>query len=209
MSLSRRSLLALGAAAASTAVTAAEASDTPAVQPDHAGVLADTTLCIGCRKCEEACNRGNRLPRTAHPFSDRDVLRTFRRPSADAFTVVNQFPGGPSPDQAALAQTYVKAQCMHCLDPSCVSACIVGALKRSPDGAVIYNPAICMGCRYCQVACPFEIPAYEFNEPLVPRMRKCEFCYGRRARPSRSCSGGDPTCWRWRSDGWPNAQTGT
>ncbi len=66
-------------------------------------MLVDTTLCIGCRKCEEACNRRNHLPRTADSFSDRDVLRTFRRPSETAFTVVNQFPGSPSPDQAGLA----------------------------------------------------------------------------------------------------------
>jgi ferredoxin len=65
---------------------------------------------------------------------------------------------------------------MHCLYPSCVSACIVGALTKSPDGAVVYNSTICIGCRYCQVACPFEIPAYEFHEPLKPRVRKCEFC---------------------------------
>ncbi|MGE5361708.1 MAG: 4Fe-4S dicluster domain-containing protein [Bacteroidales bacterium] len=195
MSLSRRSLLAFGAAAASTVITGAEAAETTAERADHAGVLADTTLCIGCRKCEEACNRANHLPRTAQPFSDRDVLRSFRRPSAGAFTVVNQFPGGPSPDQAALAQTYVKVQCMHCLDPSCVSACIVGALRRSPDGAVVYNPGICMGCRYCQVACPFEVPAYEFDEPLVPRMRKCEFCYGRagRAAANPACAASCPT----------------
>ena len=99
--------------------------------PDYVGVLVDTTLCIGCRKCEEACNRRNHLPRTAESFSDRDVLRTFRRPTENAFTVVNQFPGSPSPDQAGLPQTYCKVQCMHCLYPSCVSACIVGALTKS------------------------------------------------------------------------------
>ena len=78
-------------------------------------MLVDTTLCIGCRKCEEACNRSNHLPRTAQSFSDRDVLRRFRRPSDVAFTVINQFPGSPSPDQAGLPQTYSKTQCMHCL----------------------------------------------------------------------------------------------
>jgi Fe-S-cluster-containing dehydrogenase component len=147
--------------------------------PDMVGVLVDTTLCIGCRKCEEACNRRNNLPRTAESFSDREALRSFRRPSETAFTVVNQFPGSPSPDQAGVPQTYAKVQCMHCLDPSCVSACIVGALIKSADGAVVYNPGICIGCRYCQVACPFEIPAYEFHEPLTPRVRKCEFCTDR------------------------------
>ena len=188
MDLDRRRLLKIGLLAASAAAPSLALAD-PAVglasappdtatasSPDHVGVLNDTTLCIGCRECEEACNRRNHLPRTAVSFSQRDVLRTFRRPTEIAFTVVNQFPGSPSPDQASLQQTYCKVQCMHCLNPSCVSACIVGALTKAPDGAVVYNPTICMGCRYCQVACPFEVPAYEFNDALTPRVRKCEFC---------------------------------
>jgi len=175
----RRTFLKLAVAA--TAGTAAplrakEAEEKHAVSPDYVGVLVDTTLCIGCRKCEEACNRRNLLPRTAAPFSDREALRTFRRPTENAFTVVNQFPGSPSPDQAGLAMTFVKVQCMHCLIPSCVSACIVGALTKAPDGAVLYNPSICMGCRYCMIACPFEIPAYEYDVPLTPKVRKCQFC---------------------------------
>jgi Fe-S-cluster-containing dehydrogenase component len=196
MHLNRRALLNLGLAASSgvaATALAAQESQTPKAKlppsPDYVGVLVDTTLCIGCRKCEEACNRRNHLPRTAESFSDKDVLRTFRRPTETAFTVVNQFPGGPSPDQAGLPQSYCKVQCMHCLYPSCVSACIVGALTKAADGAVLYNPTICIGCRYCQVACPFEIPAYEFHEPLLPRVRKCEFCTGRGKRP-----GADPAC---------------
>ncbi len=186
MELNRRGLLKLALLATSGAATpalAAQESPTPkekpAPPPDYVGVLVDTTLCIGCRKCEEACNRRNHLPRTAESFSDRDVLRTFRRPTDTAFTVVNQFHGSPSPDQAGLPQTYCKVQCMHCLYPSCVSACIVGALTKSADGAVVYNSTICIGCRYCQVACPFEVPAYEFHEALTPRVRKCEFCADR------------------------------
>ena len=194
--LNRRALLKLGlatAAGGSIPSPAAGAYQTQeekqAHSPDYMGVLVDTTLCIGCRKCEEACNRRNNLPRTAESFSDREILRSFRRPSETAFTVVNQFPGNPSPDQAGVPQTYAKVQCMHCLRPSCVSACIVGALAKSSDGAVVYNPTICIGCRYCQVACPFEIPAYEFHEPLTPRVRKCEFCADR-ARGT----GANPAC---------------
>ena len=186
MSVNRRTVLKLGLAAAAGASPghAAAGDSQPAIEarppsPDYVGVLVDTTLCIGCRKCEEACNRRNHLPRTPESFSDRDVLRSFRRPTDTTYTVVNQFPGSPSPDQAGLPQTYCKVQCMHCLYPSCVSACIVGALTKSADGAVVYNSTICIGCRYCQIACPFEIPAYEFHEPLKPRVRKCEFCTDR------------------------------
>ena len=196
MELTRRGLLQLGVAATSGAATtalAAQGSEAPkekaAASPNYVGVLVDTTLCIGCRKCEEACNRRNHLPRTAESFSDRDILRTFRRPSETAFTVVNQFQGSPSPDQAGLPNTFCKVQCMHCLYPSCVSACIVGALTKSADGSVVYNSTICIGCRYCQVACPFEIPAYEYHEPLVPRVRKCEFCADR-----AKGTGANPAC---------------
>ena len=196
MKLNRRTVLTLGLAAtagASPGRVAAGESQTPKERrppsPAYVGVLVDTTLCIGCRKCEEACNRRNHLPRTAESFSDRDVLRSFRRPTENAFTVVNQFLGSPSPDQAGLPHTHCKVQCMHCLYPSCVSACIVGALTKVSDGAVVYNPTICIGCRYCQVACPFEIPAYEFHVPLTPRVRKCEFCADR-----TKGTGADPAC---------------
>ena len=199
MDPNRRRFLKLGLAAASLPTAfPAEASQSPgqdsaasgpADNPDHVGVLNDTTLCIGCRECEAACNRRNHLPRTASPFSNRDVLRTFRRPSDTAFTVVNEFAGSPSPDQAALQQTYCKVQCMHCLHPSCVSACIVGAMTKAADGSVVYNPTICLGCRDCQIACPFEVPAYEFNEPLMPRVRKCELCTDR-----AKGTGANPAC---------------
>ncbi len=190
--LDRRAFLKLGsvaAAAAAAPVAASEVEDNHPISPDYVGVLVDTTLCIGCRKCEEACNRRNHLPRTAESFSDREVLRTFRRPAEDAFTVVNRFPGSPSPDQSKLPMSYAKVQCMHCLIPSCVSACIVGALTKAADGAVVYNPTICMGCRYCLVACPFEVPAYEYTTPLTPRVRKCEMCTDR-----AKGTGANPAC---------------
>jgi len=199
--MERRTVLKLGlAAAAGAAGTVAGGTQNTSgnkAEPElnHVGVLVDTTLCIGCRKCEEACNRRNQLPRTAESFSDRDVLRSYRRPSENAFTVVNVFPGSPSLDQAALRSTSVKTQCMHCLYPSCVSACIVGALTKWKDGPVVYNPNICMGCRYCLVACPFEVPAYQFNDALTPKVRKCEFCTDR-ARgigPNPACAASCPT----------------
>ncbi len=138
--------------------------------------LVDTTLCIGCRKCEDACNRSNRLPRPKQPFSDRHVLRERRRPNAAAFTVVNSYPEGPSRTQLDRDETFVKFQCMHCLDPACVSACIVGALTKTEAGPVVYDADKCIGCRYCMIACPFEIPAYEYLDPTTPRVRKCTFC---------------------------------
>ena len=157
--------------------------------PVQVGVLVDTTLCVGCRKCEEACYRRNRLPRPADGFDDPAALRRVRRPDANTFTVVNAYPGPPSRDRTGQADTFVKLQCMHCLEPACVSACIVGALTRSDEGVVVYDPAICIGCRYCLLACPFDILSYEFADPLAPRVRKCELCTDRTAG-----TGADPAC---------------
>jgi Fe-S-cluster-containing dehydrogenase component len=156
---------------------------------NRAGCLVDSIRCIGCRQCEEACNRRNQLPPPSLPFSDRGVFATARRPSASAFTVVNCYPGHPAADMAATTQTFCKFQCQHCLKPACVSACIVGALTQLADGAVVYNKKICIGCRYCMIACPFQIPAYEYQEPLRPRVRKCEFC----AVPQQGL-GANPAC---------------
>ncbi|MCP4220990.1 MAG: 4Fe-4S dicluster domain-containing protein [bacterium] len=161
----------------------------------HVGCLADTTLCIGCRKCEEACNRSNKLRKPVKPFSDKSVFHGLRRPTENAFTVVNRYDGIPSADQANIKNTHCKVQCMHCLTPSCVSACVVGAMVKQTDGSIVYNRDICLGCRYCMVACPFEIPAYEYTEPLIPRVRKCEFCadYGQKKGANPACAASCPT----------------
>jgi Fe-S-cluster-containing dehydrogenase component len=123
---------------------------------DRFGVLVDTTFCIGCRRCEWACNEWNKNPnRPLKDFEDKGVFHTVRRTHAATFTVVNRFkkPVDGSP-------IYVKKQCMHCESPGCLSACFVDAFKKTEKGAVVYNPDVCVGCRYCMVACPFDIPAY-------------------------------------------------
>jgi len=180
--INRRSLLKSAGAATLAALggSAAQASGSSAADrtdEDTIGCLIDTTLCIGCRKCEQACNARNELPEPAVPFDHDSVFREQRRPDTGAFTVVNQVDGPPSPDQAFRLHTYTKVQCMHCLEPACVSACIVGALQRQPNGAVTYDAGKCIGCRYCLVACPFQIPAYEFDAALTPRVRKCTYCF--------------------------------
>jgi formate dehydrogenase iron-sulfur subunit len=139
------------------------------------GVLCDLTLCIGCRKCEWACNQAQGLPEAPlATFEDRAVFADERRPDAGHYTVVNEFPSGNGGKP-----TWVKAQCMHCLEPACASACIVSALERDPEGPVTYDADRCIGCRYCMVACPFQIPAYEYEEPLTPQVRKCSMCANR------------------------------
>ena len=147
--------------------------------PDPYGCLVDLTRCIGCRKCEQACQTVNNLPPPERPFDDLTVLDRKRRPDETAFTIINRYYPGKRNTQDQPIPFFVKVQCMHCQDPACVSACIVGALTKKENGAVHYDVSKCIGCRYCMVACPFEIPAYEYADPLTPRVMKCTFCYER------------------------------
>jgi ferredoxin len=65
------------------------------------------------------------------------------------------------------------------MEPACASACFVRAFEKSEKGAVIYDASVCVGCRYCMIACPFEIPTYEYDKALTPRIRKCTLCHPR------------------------------
>jgi Fe-S-cluster-containing dehydrogenase component len=135
-------------------------------------MLVDTTLCVGCRGCEAACAESNAL---AAPDDAVDLAKR-RETGPDAFTVVNGFMGAGAHGE----DRFTKRQCMHCIAPACASACPVRALDKQPHGPVIYRGERCMGCRYCMVACPFEVPKYQYDQ-LAPLVRKCTFCDGRLA----------------------------
>ncbi len=177
MGTSRRSFIKwVAAAGASVALPkGASAQEYFTGYPDSYGVLYDTTLCIGCRSCEVACNKVNNLPPPDKPFDDKSVFEEKRRTDDKAFTVVNKYDVKNYPK----SPVYRKIQCNHCLEPACASACFVGAFTKTPEGPVIYNPSVCVGCRYCIMACPFAIPAYEYNEALKPKVMKCTLCYPR------------------------------
>ena len=153
---------------------------------DPFGVLVDLSACIGCRHCEHACKEANGIePGRIEAYDDASVFRVKRRPATDGFTVVNAYePRDPSRRAARSAATttdsptvYAKVNCVHCNHPACVSACIVGALRKQESGAVTYDAWKCIGCRYCMVACPFQLPAYEYDKVLTPQVRKCQFCH--------------------------------
>ncbi len=144
--------------------------------PDRFGVLIDLTVCIGCRKCEWACNDVNKLPnKPIAEFEDKSVFNEKRRTHAHTFTVVNRFNNSKNPERPI----YVKKQCMHCNEPACLSVCPLSAFTKKPEGAVVYNPSICFGCRYCMAACPFNIPAYQYDDAFTPEVTKCTFCFDR------------------------------
>lgn len=176
MSTSRRKFLGwMAAAGAGTALPrgASAQQEHFTGYPDSYGVLHDTTLCIGCRSCEAACNEVNSLPAPQEPFEDLTILDQKRRTHADTFTVVNRY----DVEGYQKSPVFRKSQCNHCLEPACASACFVGAFTKTPEGAVVYDPSLCVGCRYCIIACPFNVPTYEYDEALEPKVMKCTMCH--------------------------------
>lgn len=182
MNVSRRNFFKISGSMAAAPLLvkdrSALASKTPGMSSDTYGCLVDTTLCVGCRRCEEACNERHGLAKPDECFCELTVLENERRMDETSYTVVNKYyPKNIGSLTWRQQPTYVKLQCMHCEDPSCVSACIVGALTKEDNGAVVYDASKCIGCRYCMVACPFQVPAYEYDNALTPQVRKCTFCY--------------------------------
>jgi formate dehydrogenase iron-sulfur subunit len=135
--------------------------------PSPKALLIDITKCVGCGQCAQACAVANNLPQ-----EEATEL------SATHYTVVQSFNNDA---------TYVRRLCMHCNEPTCVSACLVGAFRKTDTGAVLYDESKCIGCRYCMQACPFEVPRYEWSS-LVPRVQKCKMCHDRVA------AGGQTAC---------------
>ena len=123
-------------------------------------ILYDSTKCIGCRACEQACAERWKLPYT-------NAIAAEEQLSAHKLTAIQQH-----------GDHFVRRICMHCAEPTCASVCPVAALRKTPQGPVIYDESRCIGCRYCMTACPFQVPVYEWSS-TAPRVRKCDMCYQR------------------------------
>lgn len=132
------------------------------------GILVDTTRCVGCRSCEEACAEANGL--VVPDISDSSVFEGLRKPSVEQLMVVNRY-------ETDRGEVFVKMQCMHCNQPGCVAACLVKAMEKRPEGPVTWERN-CMGCRYCMPSCPFDIPKFEYQS-ANPRIMKCSMCWER------------------------------
>jgi formate dehydrogenase iron-sulfur subunit len=175
LTLSRREFLktvGVGIAAATTArllvgeVHPVHASEKPAA--DTWGVLVDLTRCTGCNSCALACKDSNNLP-------ESDVVPQSL--ASNAYTFVE--PHQVVTKDGETRTRYVKRQCMHCLNAACVSACPAAAMHSSGVGPVVYRSNRCLGCRYCQIACPFEVPRFDWDNGVNPVISKCWLCYDR------------------------------
>jgi Fe-S-cluster-containing dehydrogenase component len=172
-----RGCLAGGAAAASAVLPeTAAARDSLERPPEALGLLYDATLCVGCQACVAACKQVNENPAE---FSALDKLwDTPLDTSGRTFNIIKMYRHGTmqTKDAEQNGFSFMKTSCMHCADPSCVSACPVSAMiKDAKTGIVSYDPDACIGCRYCVAACPFGIPKYQYDSP-TGKIGKCELC---------------------------------
>lgn len=180
MEIKRRDFLKVSAAGglmlAANAEPALAAREPKQRLPEALGILYDATVCIGCKVCVSACKQYNNMP---PDFSSTDEL--WDNPldlSSRTLNIIKLYKNGTGEvkDRETDGYSYIKRHCMHCVDPSCVSACPVSALTKDPKtGVVGYNKNACIGCRYCQIACPFNIPKFQWDKAF-PQIKKCQLC---------------------------------
>jgi len=161
-------LKALGVLSGST-LTAVAGKAAPIGLGSSVGVLVDTTRCMGCRTCELSCAATHDLPKP--DLSNKAIFERERTTTESQWTVVNRY-------TTKAGKISVKKQCMHCSQPACTAACLTKAMYKTKEGPVIWRENKCMGCRYCMVSCPFDIPRFEYGK-AVPRIQKCILCWDR------------------------------
>ena len=132
----------------------------------------DTTTCIGCKACEAACVEWNDLRRVA--TEQTGTYQTMPTLHAEYWNLIRfnerDFDGG-------ILWLMRKDQCMHCDDPGCLAACPApGAIVQYSNGIVDVNPDQCIGCKYCETGCPFDVPRFSRT---TGKMAKCTLCVDR------------------------------
>jgi Fe-S-cluster-containing dehydrogenase component len=158
----------------------AHAEETAKAPRQAVGMLYDATRCVGCEACVSACAQAGGLARDAKLDSQREHARDLSDSTRSSIKLYKADDGS--------SYSFVKRQCMHCIDPACAAACMFRALVKDPEtGIVSWNPGLCVGCRYCEIACPYHIPRFQWHG-INPRIVKCEFCRERLAQ------GQDPAC---------------
>jgi Fe-S-cluster-containing dehydrogenase component len=128
-------------------------------------VLYDSTMCIGCMSCEFACAEAYGFPEPV----DEPKIDVVRKTNENRRGVINLF-------NTSKGEMYMRNQCMHCSEPACVAACLTKAMYKTKEGPVIWREEKCMGCRYCMVSCPFDVPKFEYHSSN-PKIEKCTMCF--------------------------------
>ncbi|RMF17781.1 MAG: hydrogenase 2 operon protein HybA [Gammaproteobacteria bacterium] len=172
--MKRRDFLKMAGSGAIIATSAGEVSarGNRPVSEEAVGMLFDATRCIGCRACVVRCKELNGMP----PVTSEGAGMWDEAQELDARTlnIIKAYKGEDTQGQPEFS--FIKRNCMHCVDPGCVSACPVSAMTKDPKtGIVDHHPDICMGCRNCVVACPYNIPKYEYNDAFG-QIQKCRLC---------------------------------
>jgi Fe-S-cluster-containing dehydrogenase component len=169
---------AAGAAATAPLCSQAEARGNATMPEGALGLLYDGTLCIGCRACITACKESNGMPAERTTLDAGNYWDAPLDISGKTLNVIKAYRDGTGAhkDEVKDGFAFTKVSCMHCVDPSCVSACPVSAMtKDHKTGIVHYNADACIGCRYCVAACPFGVPRFQYDTP-IPKIAKCTLC---------------------------------
>ena len=151
------------------------------------------TRCIGCRKCVHACVQENNQSR----IPEIQYIRVLKMPhgSLDMEKGDHNYAPPVVPEKGFF---YMPVQCQQCKNPPCVKVCPVKATWQEPDGITVIDYDWCIGCRYCEAACPYFARRFNWTKPSVPKerlnpemsylgnrprkqgvMEKCHFCIQR------------------------------
>ncbi len=176
--MKRRDFLKAATGGAASLCIGAEAEARANLQPPENAVamLYDATLCIGCKACVSKCKEVNGMPPVPH--GEDDMWDAALDLSGDTLNIIKMYRDGEAhyKDKEVDGYSFIKRSCMHCVDAGCVSVCPVSAmLKDDVTGIVSHDKDRCIGCRYCVVACPYNVPRFEIDEAFG-QIQKCQFC---------------------------------
>jgi Fe-S-cluster-containing dehydrogenase component len=126
------------------------------------GYALNLSACVGCRRCAEACHKENNHDRATH----NSYIRVLKIPKGTlSLNEVEVDYGGAVPEKGHF---YMPVQCHQCDNPPCVSVCPIEATWKEADGIVVVDYDWCIGCRYCQAACPYHARRFNWDEPVIP-----------------------------------------
>lgn len=171
--MSRREFLGLSALGLGISLAGARpAAATRAAPPDEVAILYDPVKCVGCKACQMACKRWNKLPNES-----TDPLSIYESPqdlSAITWNIIKL-------RRTEVGWHFFNYQCMHCTDAACVEVCPTGALAHDPLGFVLLDRDKCNGCGYCTQFCPYGVPHLQVVNLLTGEAKsaKCTFCQDR------------------------------